>query len=116
VPQPKRHLVRQRTGVLPLAGGGEGGGAILEIAVEGKEAQFYHAETNRDEDGICRGYRLIKIDGLEKTATYDLELTGDGLRCDCPDSTFTDRPGSALGCGCKHAKGLAAALRAANLL
>jgi hypothetical protein len=83
------------------------GDAILQITVAGKEPGFYHVETNRDGDKV-RGYRLIKIDALEKAATYDVELHDDGsLTCDCPDATNVDRPG-----GCKHVKALRAALAA----
>jgi hypothetical protein len=86
------------------------GAAILQITAEGKEPGFYHVETNRDGDEV-RGYRLIKIDALLNAATYDVEITANGFRCDCPDATYTDRPG-----GCKHCRGLAAGLKAANLL
>jgi len=85
------------------------GDAILQITVAGKEPGFYHVETNKDGDTV-RGYRLIKIDALEKAATYDVELHADGLlTCDCPDATNVDRPG-----GCKHVKALRASLAACS--
>lgn len=102
-------------GGVPTADRLDDGDAILQINAAGKEPGYYHVETVRD-GATVRGFRLVKIDGLAKTATYDLERTPHGLRCDCPDATWTDRPDAALGCGCKHAKALAAALRAANLL
>jgi hypothetical protein len=86
------------------------GDAILQVAVEGKVPSFYHVETIKDGDKI-NGYRLVKIDALLNAATYDLELTPNGFRCDCPDATYADRLG-----GCKHGRCLAAALKAASLL
>jgi hypothetical protein len=52
-------------------------------------------------DGCLTGYALVKADGT----VYD--LPPDLSSCDCPDATFTDRPG-----GCKHRKALQAALAA----
>jgi hypothetical protein len=96
-------------GGAPTAARLDDGDAILQITAAGKEPSFYHVETVRD-GGAVRGWRLVKIDGLEHTATYDVEITPHGLRCDCPDAVYCDRPG-----GCKHAVGLAAALKAAGL-
>jgi hypothetical protein len=94
----------------PSAARLDDGDAILQLTTEGREPTFYHVEALRDA-GALRGWRLIKIDGLEHTATYDVEITTHGLRCDCPDASFVDRPG-----GCKHAAGLHAALTAAKLI
>jgi hypothetical protein len=107
-PQPV-HGVARWIGSTPTQAHLDTGDAILQVTVSEKEPAFYHAEAIRDA-GKLRGFRLIKVAALDKTATYDLELTPHGLRCDCPDATFCDRPG-----GCKHAVGLAAALKAANL-
>ena len=89
----------------------DNGDAVLKIVADGKEPTFYFVTENRCADGRRLGFRLVKIDSLEKTATYDVEITAHGFRCDCPDATYTDRPG-----GCKHAAGLKAALAAAKLL
>src|SRR5262245_8503825 len=52
----------------------------------------------------CDGFRLTKPDGT----VYDLDTTQEPWVCDCPDATFhPERPD-----GCKHAKGLRAALPA----
>jgi len=92
------------------------GDAIIKIAAEGKEPSFFFVQSNREADGRLRGYRLTKITRLEEAAVYDVEITPHGLRCDCPDATYVERPGDAPGCGCKHAKGLKAALMAAKFM
>jgi hypothetical protein len=90
------------------------GEARLQITAEGKEPQIYFVEVLRDGPKLT-GYSLIKFDSLDKTATYDIDATFSPdprhWCCDCPDATYTDRPG-----GCKHLCGLVAALRAAGLL
>jgi hypothetical protein len=78
------------------------GGALLLIAPAGKEPSFYFVQTHKDNEKAV-GYRLTKIDAPEKTASYDVEATPHGLRCDCPDATYRDRE-------CKHAAALKAAL------
>jgi hypothetical protein len=78
------------------------GDAILSISPDGKETSFYFVTANKDGAKVV-GYRLVKIDALDKTTTYD--VNADTWECDCPDATHTDRPG-----GCKHSKALRAAL------
>ena len=95
----------------PTQGMLDHGDAVLQITAAGKEASFFFVGENKDNDGRRLGFRLVKIDALDKTATYDVEITPYGWRCDCPDATYTDRPG-----GCKHCAGLRAALTAAKLL
>ena len=88
----------------------DNGEAVLQVTVAGKDPAFYFVATNKDDDGLLLGWRLVKIDALDKTSTYDVEITPHGLRCDCPDATYADRPG-----GCKHVCGLRAGLKAAGL-
>jgi hypothetical protein len=109
-PQPVHGSARW-VGSTPTQGMLDNGDAILKIVADGKEPAFYFVAENKDTDGRRLGFRLVKIDGLDQTATYDMEITAHGFRCDCPDATYTDRPG-----GCKHAAGLKAALKSANLL
>ena len=75
--------------------------AILQITPAGKEPGFYYVSTHRDDKGRLLGYRLVKLDALDKTETYDIDATfGHDPRhwqCDCADATYVDRPG-----GCKH--------------
>ena len=82
----------------------DNGNAMLLIVPKRREPQAYHVQRLTD-GGTVLGYRLVKA-GVENTV-YDLEQTGDTLRCDCPDATHVDRPG-----GCKHSKALRAALAA----
>jgi hypothetical protein len=98
------HGVARWIGSTATQGQLDGGDVVLKIVADGKEAQFYFVETVKDGDKIT-GYRLVKIDSFDQTATYDVEITPHGFRCDCPDATYSDRPG-----GCKHAVGLKAAL------
>lgn len=109
-PQSVRGVARW-VGGTPTQGRLDDGDAILQITAHGKEPAFYFVTANKDKNGRLLGYRLVKIDGLERTATYDVDVTTPHWTCDCPDATFTDRPG-----GCKHIGGLRAALRAAGLL
>jgi hypothetical protein len=110
------HGFARWVGGKPTQGMLDHGDAVLQITADGKEASFFFVGENKDNDGRRLGFRLIKIDGLLETATYDVEITAHGVRCDCPDALYCDRPGEAAGCGCKHAKGLPAALAAAKLL
>ena len=110
-PQPV-HGSAKWIGGNPTQGRLDDGDAILQITAAGKEPGFYHVETNRDGDTVrSSAIKLIKIDGLEQTATYDVDATGKDWTCDCPDAVYVDRPN-----GCKHSVGLRAALKAANLL
>ncbi len=73
-------------------------GGLLEI-----NGASYEVLPLLDGEALA-GYRLLKADG----AMYDLDVTHEPWRCDCPDATFhPERPG-----GCKHAKALRAALAA----
>lgn len=109
------HGTAKWIGGTPTQGRLDDGDAIIQITAEGKESSFFHVESVRDGNAL-RGYRLIKIAPLDETATYDLEITPYGLRCDCPDALYTDRPDGAAGCACKHAKGVLAALKSAKLI
>jgi len=89
----------------------DNGDAVLQITAAGKQPGFYFVTENKDNDGRRIGFRLVKIDGLEHTATYDVETIHGEFRCDCPDAIYSERPN-----GCKHAAGLKAALTAAKLI
>ena len=114
-PQPVHGFARW-VGDNPTQARLDDGEAIIKIAAEDKEPSFFFVESNREATGHLRGYRLTKITSLEEAVVYDVEITPHGLRCDCPDATYVERSGDAPGCGCKHAKGLKAALTAAKLL
>jgi hypothetical protein len=108
-PQPV-HGVTRWVGSMATQGQLDNGDAVLKIVAEGKEAQFYFVAELKDENGHRVGYRLLKIDSLDQTATYDVDATGRDWTCDCPDAVYCDQPG-----GCKHSAGLRAALKTAGL-
>jgi hypothetical protein len=89
------------------------GNRTLEQALESGDALLtlhthtctnYTVQRLSDPDGDTVGYRLMKLtDYIVDQQCYDLEVTGYGLVCDCPDATFQQRE-------CKHARALRAAL------
>src|SRR5437764_1219612 len=108
-PQPV-HGVARWIGGTATQGQLDSGDAILQFTVAGKEPTFYFVRELKDGDGDRAGFQLVKIDALDKTETYDIDLYGSGnvWTCDCPDAVYANRPG-----GCKHVCGLRAALTAA---
>ena len=62
-------------------------------------------------EGKLTGLRLLRDPDHGGPAVYDVDVTGEPWRCDCPDATYRpDRPG-----GCKHVVALkqaAGAIRA----
>jgi hypothetical protein len=74
--------------------------ARLSLFINGKA---YHVHLlPLEAPGQRKAFRLRKFDGTE----YDIEQTGHGATCDCPDFTF-NRDGIDPG-GCKHIKALVA--------
>lgn len=92
------------TGVCRWVGTAVNGNRLLMIKPARGEEQTYEVEEPAKGDL----FRLHRVDyRTGEFFTYNItKFPGGGLACDCPDAKHRRGP-----CGCKHSRGLAAALR-----
>ena len=95
-------------GYASLAAALEAGDALL--TVHNGNCTNYTVRRLTDQDGETIGYQLTKLtDYIVDRKVYDIEVTGNGMRCNCPDATFKRHE-------CKHVRALRAALTRHGLI